>query len=91
MPTIIVITAIYVVVNLLLTALAMWLQRKFVGEKKVLEVGMVGEQTAEPVPFHKGDTGGARLAPWPTPRAGSRPRPRRCRRSRTPRTRTGRS
>jgi glutamate transport system permease protein len=44
-PTIIVITAIYVVVNLLLTALAMWLQRKFVGEKKVLEVSMVGEST----------------------------------------------
>ncbi len=57
-PTIIVITAIYVVVNLLLTALAMWLQRKFVGEHKVLEVGMVGEQTTQPVPFHKGDTGG---------------------------------
>ena len=42
-PTIIVITAIYVIVNLLLTALAMWLQRKFVGEKKVLEVSMVGD------------------------------------------------
>lgn len=46
-PTIIVITAIYVIVNLLLTALAMWLQRKFVGEKKVLEVGMVGEPHSE--------------------------------------------
>jgi glutamate transport system permease protein len=43
-PTIIVITAIYVIVNLLLTAIAMWLQRRLVGEKKVLEVGMVGEQ-----------------------------------------------
>lgn len=49
-PTIIVITAIYVVVNLLLTALAMWLQRKFVGEKKMLQVSMVGEQTAEATP-----------------------------------------
>ncbi|WP_107770975.1 amino acid ABC transporter permease [Nocardioides sediminis] len=44
-PTIIVIGAMYVVVNLLLTWLAMWVQRKFVGEKKVLEVGAVGEGT----------------------------------------------
>lgn len=50
-PTIIVITAMYVVVNLLLTALAMWLQRKFVGEKDVLQVSMVGEQTAEAKPL----------------------------------------
>ncbi|PKH37582.1 glutamate transport system permease protein [Nocardioides alpinus] len=58
-PTIIVITAMYVVVNLLLTALAMWLQRKFVGEKDVLEVGMVGDvKTGASAPFHKGDTGG---------------------------------
>jgi glutamate transport system permease protein len=49
-PTILVITAIYVVVNLLLTALAMWVQRRFVGEKKVLEVGMVGEQPVEAKP-----------------------------------------
>ena len=46
-PTIIVITAIYVVVNLLLTALAMWLQRKFVGEKDVLDVPMVGQAQSE--------------------------------------------
>jgi glutamate transport system permease protein len=43
-PTIIVIGAMYVVVNLLLTWLAMWFQRRFVGEKKVLQVSMVGEQ-----------------------------------------------
>ena len=42
--TIIVIGAMYVIVNLLLTWLAMWLQRRLVGEKKVLEVSMVGEQ-----------------------------------------------
>ena len=52
-PTIIVITAMYVVVNLLLTALAMWLQRKFVGEKEVLEVGMIGEQSAEAEPINR--------------------------------------
>jgi glutamate transport system permease protein len=56
-PTIIVIGAMYVIVNLMLTLLATWVQRKFVGEKKVLEVSMVGEQPTS-VPFHKGDTGG---------------------------------
>jgi glutamate transport system permease protein len=51
-PTIIVIGALYVVVNLLLTWLATWVQRKFVGERKVLEVAMVGEHGAEPgAPF----------------------------------------
>lgn len=40
-PTIIVIGAMYVIVNLLLTWLAMWVQRRLVGEKKVLEVSMV--------------------------------------------------
>jgi glutamate transport system permease protein len=51
-PTIIVIGAMYVVVNLLLTWLATWVQRKFVGEKDVLQVGAVGEHTSEarPVP-----------------------------------------
>jgi glutamate transport system permease protein len=49
-PTIIVVGAMYVFVNLLLTWLAMWVQRRFVGEKKVLEVAMVGEQTAEAAP-----------------------------------------
>lgn len=50
-PTIIVIGAMYVVVNLLLTWLAMWVQRKFVGEKKVLEVSMVGEGTTDAKPL----------------------------------------
>jgi glutamate transport system permease protein len=49
-PTIIVITAMYVIVNLLLTWLAYWVQKKFVGEKKILQVSMVGEQTAEAKP-----------------------------------------
>lgn len=58
-PTIIVIGAMYVIVNLLLTWLAMWFQRRLVGEKKVLEVGMVGDTLTGPsAPFHKGDTGG---------------------------------
>lgn len=58
-PTIIVIAAIYILVNLLLTLLATWVQKKFVGEKKILEVGMVGEDKAgASAPFHKGDTGG---------------------------------
>jgi glutamate transport system permease protein len=43
-PTIIVIGAIYVVVNLLLTWLATWVQRRFVGEKEVLQVSAVAEQ-----------------------------------------------
>ena len=49
-PTIIVVTALYVIVNLMLTWLATWVQRKFVGEKKMLQVSMVGEQTAEAKP-----------------------------------------
>ena len=43
MPTIIVLAVFYVSVNLILTAIATWVQKKFVGEKKVLEVPMVGE------------------------------------------------
>ena len=50
-PTIIVIGAMYVVVNLLLTWLATWVQKKFVGEKKVLEVSMVGEGTTDAKPL----------------------------------------
>ena len=42
-PTAIVITAIYVAVNLVLTLLATVLQKRLVGEKKVLEVPMVGD------------------------------------------------
>ena len=37
-PTMIVIASIYILVNLLLTALATWAQKRFVGEKKPLEV-----------------------------------------------------
>ncbi|PUA82501.1 amino acid ABC transporter permease [Nocardioides currus] len=50
-PTIIVIAAIYIAVNLLLTWLATWVQKRFVGEKDVLQVSMVGEQTAEAAPI----------------------------------------
>jgi glutamate transport system permease protein len=41
-PTMIVIASLYIAVNLVLTALATWAQKKFVGEKKPLEVSMVG-------------------------------------------------
>ena len=44
--TVIVVAAIYVVVNLILTWIATWVQKKFVGEKKVLEIPMVGEAKA---------------------------------------------
>ncbi len=40
--TILVISAIYIVVNLILTALATWVQRRIVGEKKQLELAVVG-------------------------------------------------
>ncbi|RHW24804.1 amino acid ABC transporter permease [Nocardioides immobilis] len=43
LPTVFVIAMIYIVLNLILTAIATWVQKKFVGEKKVLEVAMVGE------------------------------------------------
>lgn len=45
-PTVIVLAAIYIVLNLILTFLATWVQKRFVGEKKVLEVPMVGEASA---------------------------------------------
>lgn len=41
-PTMFVIATIYIVVNLLLTLVATWLQKRYVGEKKPLEVSMVG-------------------------------------------------
>ncbi len=41
-PTIIVLAVFYVSVNLILTAIATWVQKKFVGEKKPLTVPMVG-------------------------------------------------
>jgi len=43
----IVVTAMYVTVNLLLTALATWVQRKYVGEKR-LTVPMVGDAGLDP-------------------------------------------
>jgi glutamate transport system permease protein len=45
-PVFMVIAAMYVVINLILTALATFVQRRFVGEKKVLEVPMVGTTNA---------------------------------------------
>ncbi len=42
-PTIIVVAAMYIAANVVLTAIATWVQKRFVGEKKPLEVGMVGE------------------------------------------------
>ena len=42
MQTAIVITAIYVVVNLILTAVATWVQRKYVGERNPLELTRFG-------------------------------------------------
>lgn len=41
-PTMIVIASLYILVNLLLTVLATWAQKRFVGEKKPLEIPMVG-------------------------------------------------
>jgi glutamate transport system permease protein len=43
--TVLVIASVYIIVNLLLTVIATWVQKKFVGEKKVLEIPMVGETT----------------------------------------------
>lgn len=40
-PTMFVISATYIVLNLILTWLATWVQKRFVGEKKVLEVPIV--------------------------------------------------
>lgn len=42
-PTILVLALLYIVLNVALTVLATWVQRRFVGEKKQLSVGMVGE------------------------------------------------
>ena len=40
---IVVVASLYIIVNLLLTALATYVQKRFVGEKKVLEVSVVGD------------------------------------------------
>ena len=42
-PTVLVITGLYIVVNLLLTFIANYAQKRFVGEKEMLDVSMVGE------------------------------------------------
>lgn len=42
-PAILVVAALFIVVNLLLGWLAAWVQRRFVGEKKPLEVPIVGQ------------------------------------------------
>ncbi len=47
LQTALVVAAIYIIVNLLLTVLATWLQKKLVGEKKILEVSMVGITDAD--------------------------------------------
>jgi glutamate transport system permease protein len=46
-----VVAALYVVVNLLLTALATWVQKRFVGEKKPLEVALVGSLQSGQTPL----------------------------------------
>lgn len=45
-PTMAVVASLYILVNLLLTVLALWVQKKYVGEKK-LEVPMVGGAEAK--------------------------------------------
>ena len=44
-PTTLVIAGLYVLTNLALTAIATWAQRRFVGEKDMLKVSMVGDTT----------------------------------------------
>ncbi len=46
-PTIIVIASLYILVNLLLSWLATWAQKKFVGEQKPLAVGAGGPRPPE--------------------------------------------
>lgn len=46
LPTVFVIAVIYIGVNLVLTAIATWVQHKFVGEKKPLEVTVVGSPSS---------------------------------------------
>jgi glutamate transport system permease protein len=42
-PTMLVMALLYIVTNLILSWIATWVQKKFVGEKKILAVAMVGE------------------------------------------------
>ncbi|WP_181312523.1 amino acid ABC transporter permease [Nocardioides campestrisoli] len=53
-PTAIVITAVYVVVNLILTWIATKVQKRLVGEKDVLQVSMVGDGTGTAGPVGAG-------------------------------------
>ena len=46
-PTMLVIAGLYIGLNLILTMLATWVQKKFVGEKKPLEISMVGVTDAD--------------------------------------------
>ncbi len=46
-PTVIVLITIYVLVNLALTWIATWVQRRLVGERKMLEVSMVARTDAD--------------------------------------------
>lgn len=47
-PTVIVLASIYITLNLILTAIATWVQKKYVGEKQVLTVPMVGQDGGGP-------------------------------------------
>ncbi|GAA1933951.1 amino acid ABC transporter permease [Nocardioides hwasunensis] len=46
-PVYLVLAAIYIAINLLLTAVATFVQKRFVGERKQLQVAMVGEAQSE--------------------------------------------
>jgi glutamate transport system permease protein len=46
-PTMIVTASLYIAVNIVLTVIATWVQKKYVGEKEVLEVPMIGAATAQ--------------------------------------------
>ena len=48
--TVIVVASLYVAANLVLTGIATWVQRRYVGEKKPLEVLMVGAAAGEAGP-----------------------------------------
>jgi glutamate transport system permease protein len=49
-PTLIVLAALYITINLILTAIATWVQRRFVGEKKPLEIPLVGQDAGGAAP-----------------------------------------
>jgi glutamate transport system permease protein len=50
-PVYIVIAGIYIVINLILTGIATFVQKRFVGEKKVLQIPMVGETDPKQAPM----------------------------------------